>query len=56
VDCVGSPSSRVQWICSNLLTTVWKVAICRLREIRMVVDYTRTERGKRVACWSSFPL
>jgi hypothetical protein len=22
----------------------------------MVVDHTRTEREKRVACWSGFPL
>jgi hypothetical protein len=22
----------------------------------MVVDHTRTERGKRVACWPGFPL
>jgi hypothetical protein len=22
----------------------------------MVVDHTRTERGKRVACWLGFPL
>jgi hypothetical protein len=55
VDCVGSPSSRVQWIYSNLLTTVRKIAICGPREIRMVVDYTQTECGKRVACWSGFP-
>jgi hypothetical protein len=26
MDYVGSPSSRVQWVCSNLLMTVWKVA------------------------------
>jgi hypothetical protein len=56
VDCVGSPSSQVQWICSNLLMTVWKVAMCGPCEIRMVVDHTQTKRGKRVACWSSFPL
>jgi hypothetical protein len=56
VDCVGSPSSRGQWICSNLLMTVRKVVICRPREIRMVLDHIRTEREKRVACWSGFPL
>jgi hypothetical protein len=55
VDCVGSPSSRVQWIYLNLLTTVWKVVICRPCEIRMVIDHTRTERGKRVTYWLSFP-
>jgi hypothetical protein len=22
----------------------------------MVIDHTRTERGKRVVCWSGFPL
>jgi hypothetical protein len=56
VDCVGSHSSRVQWICSNLLTTAWKVAIYGPREICMVVEYTWTERGKRMTCWSGFPL
>jgi hypothetical protein len=56
VDCVGSPSSRMQWICSNLLMTVWKVAICGPRKICMVVDYTWTECEKHVACWSGFPL
>jgi hypothetical protein len=56
VDCVGSPSSRVQWICWDLSTTVWKVTICGSREIRMVVDHMRTEREKRVAYWSDFPL
>jgi hypothetical protein len=55
-DCVGSSSSREQLSCSNLLTVVRKVAICGPREIRMVLDHTRTERGKRVACWSGFPL
>jgi hypothetical protein len=40
----------------NLLMTVWKVAICGPREIRMVMNHTWTKRGKRVACWSGFPL
>jgi hypothetical protein len=35
---------------------IQKVAICGPREIRMVVGHTRTERGNRVTCWSSFPL
>jgi hypothetical protein len=56
VDCVRSLSSRVQWICSNLLMTVRKVATCGPREIHMVVDHMRTEHGKRVACWSDFFL
>jgi hypothetical protein len=55
-DYVGSPSSQVQWICSNLLTTVWNVAICGPREIHMIVNHTRTEHEKCVACWLSFPL
>jgi hypothetical protein len=50
MDCVGSPSSQGQWTRSNLLMTVSKVAICGPREIRMVLDHMRTERGKRVAC------
>jgi hypothetical protein len=50
VDYVRSPYSRGQWICSNLLTTVRKVAICGPREIRMVLDHMWTEREKRVAC------
>jgi hypothetical protein len=53
--CVGSPSSREQWICSNLLMTLQKVAICGPREIRMILYHTRTERGKRVVCWSVLP-
>jgi hypothetical protein len=56
VDCVRSPSSQVQWIHSNLLTIVWKVAIYGPREIRMIIDHTWTECGKRVVCWSGFPL
>jgi hypothetical protein len=55
VDCVESPSSRGQWICSNLLMTMRKVAMCWPREICIVWDYTRTERGMRMACWSGFP-
>jgi hypothetical protein len=52
--CVGSPSSQEQWIYSNLLMTVRKVTICGLREIRMILDHTRTEREKCVTCWSGF--
>jgi hypothetical protein len=33
-----------------------KVARCGLREIRIILDHTRTECGKLVACWSDFPL
>jgi hypothetical protein len=36
--------------------TLRKDAIRGAREIRMVEGYTRTERGKCVACWSGFPL
>jgi hypothetical protein len=54
--CVESPSSQEQWICSNLLTIVQKVAICGPREIHMVLNHMQTERGKCVACWSGFPL
>jgi hypothetical protein len=56
VDCVGSPSSQGQWICSNLLMATWNVAIRGPREIRTVEGHTRTERGKRVARGSDFPL
>jgi hypothetical protein len=56
VDCVGSPFSREQWDLSKFVDDSWKVAMHWLREIRMVWDHTRTERGMRVACWSSFPL
>jgi hypothetical protein len=55
VNCVGSPFSREQWPCSTLLMTSQKVAICGPREICMVEGHTWTERGKLVACWSSFP-
>jgi hypothetical protein len=30
--------------------------MCGPREIRMVEGHTWTERRKRVACWSGFPL
>jgi hypothetical protein len=50
VDCVRSPFSRGQWICSNLLMTRQKVAICGPRDIRMIEGHTRTERGKCVMC------
>jgi hypothetical protein len=56
VDCVRSPFSQEQWLCPSLLMTMRKVAICGLHEICMVLDHTRTERGKRVACWLDFPL
>jgi hypothetical protein len=36
--------------------TLRKVAICGSREIRIVEGHTRTERGKRMVCWSGFPL
>jgi hypothetical protein len=55
VGWVRSPSSQKQWICSNLLTTMWKVTMCWPREIHMVWDHMRTKRGMCVACWSSFP-
>jgi hypothetical protein len=56
VDCVGSPSSRGQWIYLNMLTATRKVDIRGPREIRMVNGHKRTKHGKRMACWSSFPL
>jgi hypothetical protein len=56
VDCIGSPFSREQWPGSALLMTSRRVAICGSREIRMVLDHTRTEREKCVTCWSDFPL
>jgi hypothetical protein len=56
VDCVRSSFSREQWLYPSLLTMAQKVAICGPRDIRMVLDHTHTERRKRVACWSGFPL
>jgi hypothetical protein len=50
------PFSLEQWPCSTLLMTTQRVAICGPREIRMVLDHTRTERGKHVACWLGFSL
>jgi hypothetical protein len=54
--CAKNLSSQEKWIGSNMLMTVRKVDICGSREIRMVLDHTRTEREKRVVCWSDFPL
>jgi hypothetical protein len=53
--------------CYNLITSfTWllpfayhlftALAIRGPREIRMVEGHMRTEHGKRVACWSGFPL
>jgi hypothetical protein len=56
VDYFGSPFSREQWDPSKSVGVSKKVAICGPREIYMVLDYMRTECGKRVACWSGFPL
>jgi hypothetical protein len=41
---------------SSAVDDVRSVAICGPREIRIVLDHTQTERGKRVACWSGFLL
>jgi hypothetical protein len=41
---------------SSVVNDVRRVAICGPREIHMILDHTRTERGKRVTCWSGFPL
>jgi hypothetical protein len=56
VDCVVSPSSQGQWICTNLLMTLWKITMHWPREIHMIWDHTWTKRGMSVACWSGFPL
>jgi hypothetical protein len=39
----------------DLFKSVDDYTICGPREIRMVMDHIRTERGKRVACWLDFP-
>jgi hypothetical protein len=47
-SCYGSgwkPFFLGQWIYSTLLTTMRKIAMHGLREIRMVEGHTRTERG-----------
>jgi hypothetical protein len=41
---------------SSAVDDVRMVAICGPREVRMVLDHTRTERGERVECWSGFLL
>jgi hypothetical protein len=41
---------------SNTVSDSRRVAIYGPREIRMVLDHTRTERGKCMACWSGFLL
>jgi hypothetical protein len=53
---VGSTFSQEQCVRPTLLMTSRKVALRGPREIRMVEGHTRTERGKRVSCWSGFPL
>jgi hypothetical protein len=56
VDYVRSPFSREQWPYSTLLMIVQKIAMCGPHETYMIDGYTRTEREKRVACWSGFSL
>jgi hypothetical protein len=41
---------------SNSIDDSQKVAICGLREIRMVEGHMQIEHEKHVACWLSFPL
>jgi hypothetical protein len=56
-DCVRSLFfSPEQWDPFKSVGDSWKIAMCWPREIRMVWDHTRTERGMRVACWLGFPL
>jgi hypothetical protein len=52
VDCVGSPFSREQWDPSKSIGVSQNFVIYGPREIRMVLDHTRTEREKCVPCWS----
>jgi hypothetical protein len=46
----------VQWDPSKSVIDSGMVAICGPCEIRMVEAHTRTLHGKRVLCWSGFPL
>jgi hypothetical protein len=55
-DYVRSPFSREQWDPSKFVGVSRKVAMCWPCEIPMVMDYTWTECGMRVVCWSGFPL
>jgi hypothetical protein len=55
MDCVGSPFPLERWDLSKPVGVSQKVAICGPREIRMILDHSRTERGKHVTCWSGFP-
>jgi hypothetical protein len=41
---------------SNSVGDSQNVDICGLHEIHVVEGHTRTEHGKRVACWSGFLL
>jgi hypothetical protein len=53
-DCIGSPFSWEQWDPSKSLGDSRKVSMRRPREIRMVWDHTRIERGMHIACWLGF--
>jgi hypothetical protein len=55
LDCVSSPFSREQWLCSSLLMIAFRVAIYGPREIRMVLDHTWTERGSMLCVGRVFP-
>jgi hypothetical protein len=54
VDCVGNPFSRGQWDPSKSVGVSQKVAIGGSREICMVLDHTRTERGKACGVFVGF--
>jgi hypothetical protein len=56
VDCVGSPFSQEQWDLSKSISVSRRVAICGPCEIHMVFYHMQTEHGKRVACWSGYPV
>jgi hypothetical protein len=55
VDYVGSHFSQEQWDPFKSVGVSQKVAIGGPREIHMVLDLMRTDREKRVVCWSGFP-
>jgi hypothetical protein len=54
MDWDESPFSWEQYDPFKFIGSVWKVAICRLCEIRMGKCHTRTEHGMFVARWSGF--
>jgi hypothetical protein len=56
VDCVGSPSSRVQWACSTLSMTRERLPCMGTAHRKRALGVLGLAWETYVMCWSGFPL